>query len=154
MKGPRDDFFSDTRLLTWQVAGLLAFGSLTAWLMSFALPLLLWAVGALVLLACGAGIFLASGRLLTRHHPVLSVFGDRLWYRGFREQVIMLRNVSSVRHVRAKRFGLRFACLELELVDDVDPIALPLVAVDCNADDLVVLILSRVELLRRDLPDD
>lgn len=154
MKGPRDDFFSDTRLLSWQVAGLLAVGSLTAWLMSFALPLLLWAVGALVLLACGAGIFLASGRLLTRHHPVISVFGDRVWYRGFREQVIMLRNVSSVRHVRAQRFGLRFPCLELELADDVDPLVLPLVAVDCNPDDLVALIHARVELLRRDRPDE
>lgn len=154
MKGPRDDFYSDTRSLTWQVAGLLAVGSLTAWLMSFALPLLLWAVGALVLLACGAGIFLASSRLLTRQHPVLSVFGDRLWYRGFREQVIMLRNVAQARHVRAQRFGLRFPCLEIELTDEIDPLALPLVAVDCNADDLVALVMARVEQLRRDRPDD
>lgn len=154
MKGPRDDFYSDTRLLAWQVAGLLVVGSLIAWLMSFALPLLLWAVGALVLLACGVGIFLASSRLLTRHHPVLSVFGDRLWYRGFREQVIMLRNVSLARHVRAQRFGLRFPCLELELIDEIEPLTLPLVAVDCNADELAALIVARVDVLRRDRPDD
>lgn len=154
MKGPRDDYFSDTRMLTAQVAGLLALGALTAWLMSFALPLALWAVGAVVMLACGAGIFFASSRLLTHRHPVLSLFGDRLWYRGVREQVVMLRNVSQARHVRLRTYGLRVPCLELELVDDDEPIQLPLLAVDCNLDELVELIMARIERLRQDRPRD
>jgi hypothetical protein len=152
MKGPRQDYFSAVRTLTLQLIGLLLFGSAVAWGMSFALPLWLWAIGGVVLLACGAGVFLTSGRLLTRHHPVISVFGDRLWYRGVREQVIMLRNVREARHVRLRRAGLSVPCLELDLLDDDEPLQLPLIAVDGDPDDLVALIMERVEVLRRDAP--
>lgn len=152
MKGPRQDYFSATRTLTLQVVGMLVLGSLVAWGMSFALPLWLWAIGGVVLLGCGAGIFLTSGRLLTRHHPVLSLFGDRLWYRGLREQVIMLRNVRDARHVRLRRLGISVPCLELDLIDDDEPVQLPLIAVDGDPDEMVGLIMDRAETLRRDAP--
>ncbi len=149
MKGPRDDIYTATRPLIVQIAGLLMLGSLTAWLMSYAIPLWLWAIGGVLLLACGGGIFLASGRLLTRRHPVISVFSDRVWYRGLREQVVMLRNVTAVRSLSARRFGVNYPCIEIELGDD-EPVRFVLWAVDCAGDELAELIASRAETLQRD----
>lgn len=150
MKGPRDDFYSDGRRLARQAAGWLALGLLTGWGMSFALPWPLRAVGALVLVGCAAGLFFSSSRLLTRHHPVVSVFGDRVWYRGLREQVVMLRRVAQARHVRIGRFALQVPAIELELLDDDELLRLPLVALDCDPDQLVALIMQRVQALQHD----
>jgi hypothetical protein len=150
MKGPRDDIYTATRPLILQVAGLLLLGSLTAWTMSFADSSWARAIGGLLLLACGSGIFFASGRLLTRRHPVISVFSDRVWYRGLREQVVMLRNVTGVRAVRARRFGVPYSCIEMDLSDDDEPVLFVLWAVDYPAAELANLIASRAEIVQRD----
>ena len=55
--------------------------------------------------ACGAAIFVVSARLFTRHHPAISVFSDRLWYRGLREEVVMLRNVRDAQVVESRLAG-------------------------------------------------
>lgn len=147
MKGSRHDCFPATRPLLIQAAGLLGLGTLIVWLMSLALPLWLWALCGLLLLACGGGVFWVSGRLFTRHHPVISVFGDRVWTRGLDERVVMLRSVRSVRRVERRRAGLRYECIELDLDDD-DAVSIALFNVACAPDELLQLIAERSEALR------
>jgi hypothetical protein len=151
MRGSRHDYFYATRPLLAQAAGLLVLGALIVWLMSLALPLWLWALCGLVLLACGGGIFWVSGRIFTRHHPAISVFNDRVWSRGLREQVVMLRNVSEVRRAARRLAGIRCECIELDMSDDDDEtVVIPLFNVECPPDDLLQLVEARVEALRQE----
>lgn len=136
-----------------RAAGLLALGSLIVWLMSLALPLWLWALCGLALLACGGGVFWVSGRIFTRHHPVISVFNDRVWSRGLREQVVMLRNVHDVRRAERRWAGIRYECVELDMGDDDETVVIPLFAVECPPDELLQLIEARVETLRQESGD-
>jgi hypothetical protein len=154
MKGSRHDYFYAQRPLLIQLAGLLALGALIVWLMSQALPMGLWAVCGVALLACGGGIFWVSGRLLTRHHPVISVFNDRVWTRGLREQVVMLRNVSEVRRTQRQRAGIRYECIELDLRDDEETVVIPLFSVECAPDELRQLVEARVAALRQEAGAD
>lgn len=152
MKGSRHDYFYAQRPLLLQAAGLVAAGVLIVWLMSQALPLWLWALCGMALLVCGGAIFWVSGRILTRHHPVISVFNDRVWSRGLHEQVVMLRNVGQVRRAERRRAGIRYDTIELDLRDDDDEtVVIPLFNVECRPDDLLQLIEARVQTLRQDL---
>lgn len=153
MKGSRHDYFYAQRPLLKQAAGLLALGALIVWLMAQALPLWLWAVCGVALLACCGGIFWVSGRIFTRHHPVISVFNDRVWSRGLREQVVMLRNVGAVRHVQAQRAGIRLDRIELDLRDDDETVVIPLFNVECAPEELLQLIDARVQALRQDVAE-
>lgn len=130
--------------------GLLVLGALIVWLMSLALPMWLWALCGLALLACSGGIFWVSGRIFTRHHPVVSVFKDRVWSRGLREQVVMLRNVSEARNAERRWAGIRYECIELDMSDDDETVVIPLFNVECPPDELLQLIEERVESLRQE----
>jgi hypothetical protein len=121
--------------------------------MSLSLPMWLWAVCGLALLACGGGIFWVSGRIFTRHHPVISVFNDRVWSRGLHEQVVMLRNVDQVRRVERRRAGVRYDSIELDMRDDDETVVIPLFNVECQPDELLQLIEARVQALRQDITE-
>lgn len=151
MKGSRHDYFYAQTPLLIQAAGLLVLGVLIVWLMSLTLPMWLWAVCGLALLACGGGLFWVSGRILTRHHPVISVFNDRVWSRGLHEQVVMLRNVSEVRRVERRRAGIRCESIELDTRDDDETVVIPLFNVECPPDELLQLIEARVATLRQEI---
>jgi hypothetical protein len=151
MDASRRDYFRQAPLLQRQLGALVLVGLLLTWLMSqvpwrwleFLCVVLLW--------VCGAAIFVVSARLFTRHHPAISVFADRLWFRGLREQVVMLRNVRDAQFVESRIAGLPRRWIELTLGDprgrdagaDGESVRISLDAIDADADEMIGLIRQR-----------
>jgi hypothetical protein len=157
MDASRRDYFRQAQTLRQQLGVLLVAGLLISWLMSHATARWLELFCVALLLICGAGLFVVSARLFTRHHPTISVFTDRLWYRGLREQVVMLRNVDDAQLVDTRMAGLPWRFIELTLgsptgaADDDDGMELvriPLDAIDGDADEMLELIRQRAALQR------
>ena len=84
MDATRRDYFRQAPLLQRQLGVLLGVGLLLSWLMSQSPWRWLELLCVALLWLCGAAIFVVSARLFTRHHPAISVFTDRLWFRGLR----------------------------------------------------------------------
>lgn len=151
MDATRRDFFRQAPLLQRQLGVLVVAGLLLSWLMSQSPWRWLELLCVALLWLCGAAIFVVSARLFTRHHPAISVFSDRLWFRGLREQVVMLRNVRDAQFVEARIAGLPWRYIELTLGDprgrdgDVgaEVVRVPLDTVDADVDDMLELILQR-----------
>jgi hypothetical protein len=159
MDASRHDYFRQAPMLRKQLGALLGAGLLATVLMSLVSWRWLELLFVLVLLACCGGIFVVSAWLFTRHHPALSLFNDRLWFRGFSEQVVMLRNVDDAQVVESRVAGWRRRSIELTLrgvgADDTgDPerLRIPLDAVQADADELAELIRQRAAVQRERLP--
>lgn len=156
MDATRRDYFRQGRLLQRLLGALLAVGLAGMWLLSHALWWWLELLLVLVLMACSAGIFVVSAWLFTRQHPVISVFADRLWFRGLRERVVMLRNVREVQLVESRIAGWTRRWIELTLGDprdDADPdgsenVRIALDAVEGDPAELLELIGQRAAALR------
>jgi hypothetical protein len=109
-----------------------------------------------LLLLCAAGLFVVSARLFTRHHPTISLFNDRVWFRGLHEQVVMLRHVSDARLVEARLAGFTRRSIQLRLDDsgsndadgDAEQLLIPLDAVEADPDEVLSLIRERAALQR------
>jgi hypothetical protein len=155
MDATRRDYFRQARLLQRQLGVLVAIGLLLSWGMSHLsmrwLELLLVAA----LLACCAGVFVVSARLFTRHHPAISVFNDRVLFRGLREQVVMLRNVRDARLVEQRWAGLSRRWIELTVgqpadgdADDSERVRVGLDAIEADPDEVMELIRQRAALQR------
>jgi hypothetical protein len=149
MSASRIDYLTDPQPLLRFGAALFAVGIVIVALMSRGLPWWLWMPCAAVLLACGLGLFVVSSRWFTREYPVLSLHDDRIAYRGFREQVVMLRNLSGAQFGERRMLGLPVPVLELALRDADEPVVLPLWAVVVAPDELIGQIESRVIALGR-----
>ena len=151
MDATRRDYFRQGPLLQRQLGVLLLIGLLLTWMMSRAASRWFELLCVALLWACGAAIFIVSARLFTRHHPAISVFTDRLWFRGLREQVVMLRNVRDAQVVDARIAGLPRRWIELSLADprgrdddaDTESMRVPLDAIDGDAHEIVELIRQR-----------
>jgi hypothetical protein len=151
MDATRRDYFRQGPLLQRQLGVLLLIGLLLTWMMSRAASRWFELLCVALLWACGAAIFIVSARLFTRHHPAISVFTDRLWFRGLREQVVMLRNVRDAQVVDARIAGLPRRWIELSLADprgrdddaDAESMRVPLDAIDGDAHEIVELIRQR-----------
>jgi len=152
MDATRRDYFRQAPLLQRQLGELLVVGLLVSWLMASASSRWFELLCVALLWLCGAAIFVVSARLFTRHHPAISVFGDRLWFRGLREQVVMLRNVRDAQFVDARIAGLPRRWIELTLGDprardaadgDAESVRIPLDTIDADIDELLQLILQR-----------
>lgn len=155
MDASRRDYFRQGRLLQRVLGGLLAGGLVFMWLLAHAHWWWLELLCVIVLLGVAAGIFVVSSWLFTRHHPVISVFADRLWFRGLREQVVMLRNVRGVRMAEQRIAGLTRHWIELTLGDprdadgdDTEGVRIGLDAVECDPAELMQLIGQRAQVLR------
>ena len=151
MDASRRDYFRQPQVLQRQLAALLVVGLAASWLMSHATSRWLELLCVVLLLGCGAGVFVVSARLFTRHHPTISLFNDRLWFRGLREQVVMLRNVRAARLVESRIAGWRRRSIRLWLDgddDEAEQVDVPLDAVEADADELVRLIGERAVLQR------
>jgi len=151
MDAARRDYFRQAQLLQKQLGVLLVVGVALTWLLSHISWRWLELVVMVLLLACGAGLFVVSAWLFTRHHPAISLFNDRLWFRGLREQVVMLRNVRDAQLVESRIAGWTRRSIELTL-DALDAetelVRIPLDAIDADADELLELILERASLQR------
>jgi len=107
-----------------------------------------------LLLTCAAGVFVVSARLFTRHHPTISLFSDRLWYRGLREEVVMLRRVSDAQLVESRLACWTRRSIQLRLGDpgahDDEPeqLLVPLDAVEADPNEVLSLIRERAALQR------
>lgn len=151
MDPSRRDYFRLAPLLQRQLGALLLVGLLLTWLMSHVPWRWLELLCVALLWVCGAAIFVVSARLFTRHHPAISVFADRLWFRGLREQVVMLRNVRDAQFVESRIAGLPRRWIELTLGDprgrdaeaDGESVRISLDAVDADADEMLGLIRQR-----------
>jgi hypothetical protein len=159
MDASRRDYFRQAQVLRKQLGALLAGGLLATALMSLVSWRWLELLFVLVLLVCCGGIFVVSAWLFTRHHPALSLFNDRLWFRGFREQVVMLRNVDDAHVVESRVAGYTRRSIELTLrgagaddASDAEHLRIPLDAVEADADELVELIRQRAAVQRERLP--
>jgi hypothetical protein len=151
MDTTRRDYFREARLLQRQLAALVVVGLLFTWLASAA-PWRWFELLCVVLLwLCGAAIFVVSARLFTRHHPAISVFNDRVWFRGLREQVVMLRNVRDAQAIEVRFAGLPRRFIELTLGDphgrdidlDAESVRIPLDSIDADLDEMLELIRAR-----------
>jgi hypothetical protein len=151
MDATRRDYFRQAKLLQRQLGVLVLTGLLLTWLMSHAPWRWIELLCVAMLWICGAAIFVVSARLFTRHHPAISVFTDRLWFRGLREQVVMLRNVRDARLMESRIAGLRWRFIELTLGDprgpdsdaDAESVRVPLDAIDADIDEMLELIRQR-----------
>lgn len=151
MDASRRDYFRQAPLLQRQLGALVLVGLLLTWLMSHVPWRWLELLCVMLLWVCGAAIFVVSARLFTRHHPAISVFTDRLWFRGLREQVVMLRNVRDAQFVEARIAGLPRRWIELTLGDprgrdaeaDGESVRISLDAIDADADEMLGLIRQR-----------
>ena len=158
MDASRRDYFRQAQTLQRQLGALLAAGALVSWLMSLAASRWLELLCVALLLACGAGLFVVSARLFTRHHPAISVFNDRLWFRGLREQVVMLRNVSDAQLVESRIAGWTRRSIQLRLNDSSDAddepeqLLVPLDAVEADPVEVLGLIRERAALQREQQP--
>lgn len=150
MSGPRVDYHSDMQPLQRLGAALLLVGCIVAWALAIGLPWWLRSLGALVLLACGLGLFVVSARWFTREYPVLTLHADRIAYRGLRERVVMLRNLAGAQIIERRRFGVTLPWLELEMRDDDEIVRWPLWALQVVPDALLEAIAARVRALERD----
>ena len=135
---------------------MLVAGLLVNWLMSHAAWRWLELLCVALLLACTAGVFVVTARLFTRHYPTISLFNDRLWFRGLREQVVMLRRVSDAQLVESHVAGWTRRSIQLRLDesgsddadDDAEQLLIPLDAVDADPDEVLGLIRERAALQR------
>jgi hypothetical protein len=158
MDASRRDFFRHAQTLQRQLAALLVAGLLISWLMSHATSRWLELLCVALLLACGFGIFVVAARLFTRHHPTISLFNDRVWFRGLREHVVMLRNVSDARLVESRVAGWTRRAIQLEIAasgdadDDAEQVRIPLDAVEGDPDEVLDLIRERAALQREAQP--
>jgi len=151
MDATRRDYFRQARLLQRQLGVLVLAGLLTTWVMSHAPWRWFELLCVLLLWACGAAIFVVSARLFTRHHPAISVFTDRIWFRGLREQVVMLRNVRDAQVVDASLAGLPRRWIELTLGDprgrdadlDGESVRIPLDTIEADVEEMLSLIRQR-----------
>jgi hypothetical protein len=150
MSASRIDDLTDPQPLLRLGAALFAVGVVVMAAMSSGLPWWLWLPGAAILLVCALGLFVVSSRWFTREYPVLSLHGDRIAYRGFRDQVIMLRNLGAAQFGERRLLGVPIPVLELELRDAEEPVVLPLWAVVVAPEDLIAQIEARVVALERD----
>ena len=154
MDASRRDYFRQAQTLQRQLVALLVAGLLVSWLMSHATSRWLELLCVVLLLLCGAGLFIVSARLFTRHHPTISLFNDRLWFRGLREQVVMLRRVSDAQLVESRVAGWTRRSIQLRLGDsdaqddDAEQLLIPLDAVEGDPDEMLGLIRERAALQR------
>jgi len=159
MDASRRDYFRQPQTLKRQLGALLAAGLLLSWLMSHAAWRWLELLCVALLVACSFGVFVVSARLFTRHHPTISLFSDRLWFRGLREQVVMLRNVSDVRLVESHIAGWTRRSIRLQLGDaaqhdaddEVEQLLVPLDAVEADPIEVLDLIRERAALQREQM---
>lgn len=150
MDASRRDYFPQAQVLKRQLAVLLVAGVLLTWLMSHVGWRWLELLCVALLLVCGFGLFVVSARLFTRHHPTISLFNDRVWFRGLREQVVMLRNVSDARLVESRIAGWTRRSIELQLTDadEGESLRIPFDAVDGDPGEVLDLIRERAALQR------
>jgi hypothetical protein len=157
MDASRRDYFRQVRLLQKQLAVLLAAGLIVMWLLSHASSRWFELLCVLLLLVCSGGIFVVSAWLFTHHHPAISLFSDRLWFRGLREQVVMLRNVSDAELVESRVAGWTRRWIRLRLGDagsggadhdEVEQLRIPLDAVEGDPGEMIELIRERAALQR------
>jgi hypothetical protein len=155
MDASRRDYFRQGELLQRALGVLLVVGLLAMWLLSQTQWWWLELLCVSLLLACGAGIFIVSAWLFTRQHPVISVFTDRLWLRGLRERVVMLRNVRDAQLVESRIAGFTRRSIELTLGnardpddDDTERLLIALDAVQADPAELLELIGRRAALVR------
>ena len=156
MDPSRRDYFRQAQTLQRQLGALLVAGLLVTWLKAHATSGWLELLCVVLLLACGAGLFIVSARLFTRHHPALSVFSDRLWFRGLREQVVMLRRVSDARLGESHVAGWTRRWIELRLGephgddadDETEQVRISLDALEGDPDEVLGLIRERAALQR------
>jgi len=154
MDASRRDYFRQARALQRQLGALLGAGVLVSWLMSHAASRWLELLCVALLLAVSFGIFVVAARLFTRHHPTISLFNDRVWFRGLREHVVMLRNVSDARLVESRVAGWTRRAIELEVAgprdaeDAAERVRIPLDAVEGDPDEVLSLIRERAALQR------
>ena len=157
MDASRRDYFRQAQTLRRQLAVLLVAGLLISWLMSHVAWRWLELVCVVLLWLCAAGLAVVTARLFTRHHPTISLFDDRLWFRGLREQVVMLRRVSDARLVESHLAGWTRRSIQLRLDDsgsdddDTEQLLIPLDAVEANPDEVLGLIRERAALQREPL---
>jgi|GEM_PF-3465310 len=157
MDASRRDYFRQAQTLKRQLGVLLVAGLLVSWLMSHAASRWLELLCVALLLLCAAGLFVVSARLFTRHHPTISLFSDRIWFRGLREQVVMLRHVSDAQLVESRLAGWTRRSIQLRLDDssdgddDAEQLLIPLDAVEADPDEVLGLIRERAAL-QRDQP--
>jgi len=156
MDAARHDFFRQARTLKHQLGALLAIGLLVSWLMSRVTSRWLELLCMALLLACSLALFVVSARLFTRHHPALSLFNDRLWFRGLREQVVMLRHVSDAQLVESRIAGFTRRSIALRLADaptdEPERLLIPLDAVEADPIEVLELIRERAALQREHPP--
>ena len=151
MDETRRDYFRQASLLQRQLGVLVLVGLLITWVMSHAPWRWFELLCVALLWVCGAAIFVVSARLFTRHHPAISVFGDRLWFRGLREQVVMLRNVRDAQVVETRLAGLTRRWIELTLGDprgradaaDAECVRIALDTIEADVDAMLELIRQR-----------
>ena len=151
MDAARRDYFRQAQLLQKQLGVLLLVGLALTWLLSRTSSGWLELLAIALLMVCCAGLFVVSAWLFTRHHPAISVFSDRLWFRGLREQVVMLRNVRDAQLVESRIAGWTRRSIELTLdALDAEPeqVRIPLDAIDADADEVLELIHERASLQR------
>ena len=97
----------------------------------------------------------ANRFLFTRHHPTISLFSDRLWYRGLREEVVMLRRVSDAQLVESRLAGWTRRSIQLRLGGpgapdgDDEQVLVPLDAVEADPNEMLSLIRERAALQRQ-----
>jgi hypothetical protein len=156
MDASRRDYFRQARTLRRQLGALLVAGLLVNWLMSHAAWRWLELLCVALLLACTAGVFVVTARLFTRHYPTISLFSDRLWFRGLREQVVMLRRVSDAQLVESRVVGWTRRSIRLRLDEsgshdadgDAEQLLIPLDAVEADPNEVLGLIRERSALQR------
>jgi hypothetical protein len=81
-----------------------------------------------------------------------------VWFRGLREHVVMLRNVSDARLVESRVAGWTRRAIQLEIAasgdadDDAEQVRIPLDAVEGDPDEVLDLIRERAALQREAQP--
>ena len=161
MDASRHDYFRQAQPLQKQLGVLLVVGLIAMWLLSHASSRWFELLCVALLLACSGGICVVSAWLFTRHHPAISLFNDRLWFRGLREQVVMLRNVSDAQLVESRVAGWTRRWIRLRLGgagsdesdDDAEQLRIPLDAVEGDPDEMLALIRERAALQREQPPN-
>ena len=157
MDASRRDYFRQAQTLWRQLGALLVAGLLVNWLMSYVAWRWLELLCVALLWLCAAGVFVVTARLFTRHYPTISLFNDRLWFRGLRrEQVVMLRHVSDAQLVESRVAGWTRRSIQLRLDDsgsddadgEAEQLLIPLDAVEADPDEVLGLIRERAALQR------
>jgi hypothetical protein len=161
MDASRRDYFRQAQTLWRQLGALLVAGLLVNWLMSYVAWRWLELLCVALLCLCAAGVFVVTARLFTRHYPTISLFNDRLWFRGLRrEQVVMLRQVSDAQLVESRVAGWTRRSIQLRLGEsgsgdadgDAEQLLIPLDAVEADPNEVLGLIRERAALQREQAP--